>query len=161
MENNKSSFKLIGVKDLSSDLVINYKIDDPDLIAPEKIEIGDWIDLRADRRYELKNNEAALISLGIAMKIPDGYEAILAPRSSTYKHWGLTMTDSFGVMDNSFSGNNDIWLFPALAHKDTVIEKNDRICQFRIQKKMPKVILNRVTNLDGEDRGGIGTTGTN
>jgi dUTP pyrophosphatase len=161
MENNKSSFKLIGVKDLSSDLVINYKIDDPDLIAPEKIEIGDWIDLRADRRYELKNNEAALISLGIAMKIPDGYEAILAPRSSTYKHWGLTMTDSFGVMDNSFSGNNDIWLFPALAHRDTVIEKNDRICQFRIQKKMPKVILNRVTNLDGEDRGGIGTTGTN
>lgn len=161
MENNKSSFKLIGVKDLSSDLVINYKIDDPDLIAPEKIEIGDWIDLRADRRYELKNNEAALISLGIAMKIPDGYEAILAPRSSTYKHWGLTMTDSFGVMDNSFSGNNDIWLFPALAHRDTVIEKNDRICQFRIQKKMPKVILNRVTNLDGADRGGIGTTGTN
>ena len=161
MENNKSSFKLIGVKDLSSDLVINYKIDDPDLIAPEKIEIGDWIDLRADRRYELKNNEATLISLGIAMKIPDGYEAILAPRSSTYKHWGLTMTDSFGVMDNSFSGNNDIWLFPALAHRDTVIEKNDRICQFRIQKKMPKVILNRVTNLDGEDRGGIGTTGTN
>ena len=161
MENNKSSFKLIGVKDLSSDLVINYKIDDPDLIAPEKIEIGDWIDLRADRRYELKNNEAALISLGIAMKIPDGYEAILAPRSSTYKHWGLTMTDSFGVMDNSFSGNNDIWLFPALAHRDTVIEKNDRICQFRIQKKMPKVILNRVTNLDGEDRGGFGTTGTN
>ena len=161
MENNKSSFKLIGVKDLSSDLVINYKIDDPDLIAPEKIEIGDWIDLRADRRYELKNNEAALISLGIAMKIPDGYEAILAPRSSTYKHWGLTMTDSFGVMDNSFSGNNDIWLFPALAHRDTVIEKNDRICQFRIQKKMPKVILNRVTKLDGEDRGGIGTTGTN
>lgn len=161
MENNKSSFKLIGVKDLSSDLVINYKIDDPDLIAPEKIEIGDWIDLRADRRYELKNNEAALISLGIAMKIPDGYEAILAPRSSTYKHWGLTMTDSIGVMDNSFSGNNDIWLFPALAHRDTVIEKNDRICQFRIQKKMPKVILNRVTNLDGEDRGGIGTTGTN
>lgn len=161
MENNKSSFKLIGVKDLSSDLVINYKIDDPDLIAPEKIEIGDWIDLRADRRYELKNNEATLISLGIAMKIPDGYEAILAPRSSTYKHWGLTMTDSFGVMDNSFSGNNDIWLFPALAHRDTVIEKNDRICQFRIQKKMPKVILNRVTNLDGEDRGGFGTTGTN
>src|SRR5574343_97113 len=161
MENNKSSFKLIDVKDLSSDLVINYKIDDPDLIAPEKIDLGDWIDLRADRRYELKNNESALISLGIAMKIPDGYEAILAPRSSTYKHWGLTMTDSFGVMDNSFSGNNDIWLFPALAHRDTVIEKNDRICQFRIQKKMPKVILNRVTNLDGADRGGIGTTGTN
>jgi dUTP pyrophosphatase len=160
MDNTKSSFKLVGVKDLTSDLVINYKIDDPDLIAPEKIEIGDWIDLRADRRYELKNNESALISLGIAMKIPDGYEAILAPRSSTYKHWGLTMTDSFGVMDNSFSGNNDIWLFPALAHRDTVIEKNDRICQFRIQKKMPKVVLNRVTNLDGEDRGGIGSTGT-
>ena len=95
------------------------------------------------------------------MKLPDGYEAHLAPRSSTFKTWGIIQTNSIGVVDNSYSGNNDIWKMPVYATRDTVINVNDRICQFRIMSKMPVVDVEEVDNLEGPDRGGFGSTGTN
>lgn len=95
------------------------------------------------------------------MKLPDGYEAHLAPRSSTFKTWGIIQTNSIGVVDNSYSGNNDIWKMPVYATRDTVINVNDRICQFRIMLKMPVVDVEEVDNLEGPDRGGFGSTGTN
>ena len=98
----------------------------------KKIDKGDWIDLRAAEKVELKQGEFALISLGVSMKLPDGYEAHLAPRSSTFKTWGIIQTNSIGVVDNSYSGNNDIWKMPAYATRNTVINVHDRICQFRI-----------------------------
>ena len=87
------------------------------------------------------------------MKLPDGYEAHVVPRSSTYKN--------FGVIDNSYCGDNDIWKFPAIAVRDTTIHKNDRICQFRILRKQPDLELKTVSYLDGENRGGFGSTGRN
>ena len=127
----------------------------------KKIDKGDWIDLRAAEKVELKQGDFALISLGVSMKLPDGYEAHLAPRSSTFKTWGIIQTNSIGVVDNSYSGNNDIWKMPVYATRDTVINVNDRICQFRIMSKMPVVDVEEVDNLEGPDRGGFGSTGTN
>lgn len=122
---------------------------------------SDWIDLRAAERIELKQGEFKLIPLGVAMQLPKGYEAHIVPRSSTYKNFGIIQTNHTGIVDESYSGPNDWWYMPAYALRDTVIEKNDRICQFRIQKHQPEVIFEEVDALTGQDRGGIGSTGKN
>lgn len=124
------------------------------------IQYGDWIDLRAAEHVEMKTGDFKIISLGVSMKIPDGYEAHLAPRSSTFKKWGILMTNSVGVIDNSYSGDNDVWGFAALAMRDTVIEAGDRIAQFRIMKKMEPVAFVEVDHMEDADRGGFGSTGT-
>lgn len=139
---------------------INIKyFTDIDKITP--LSLGDWIDLRAAEDVDMKTGEFKLIPLGIAMKLPDGYEAHLAPRSSTFKKWGIIQTNSVGVIDNSYSGNDDQWMMPAYATRDTHIDKNDRICQFRIMPRMCCVCFNEVNHLDGDNRGGFGSTGTN
>lgn len=121
---------------------------------------SDWYDLRAAETVEMKAGDYKLISLGVSMKLPEGYEAHVVPRSSTFKNFGVLQTNSFGVIDNSYSGTNDIWRFPALAMRDTVIHEGDRICQFRIMKKQPQIEFVEVNELDEIDRGGIGSTGT-
>ena len=121
---------------------------------------SDWYDLRAAETVEMKAGDYKLISLGVSMKLPEGYEAHVVPRSSTFKNFGVLQTNSFGVIDNSYSGTNDIWRFPALAMRDTVIHEGDRICQFRIVKKQPQIEFVEVNELDEMDRGGIGSTGT-
>ena len=100
-----------------------------------------------------------MISLGISVKMPDGWEAYIAPRSSTFKTWGIIQTNSIGIVDNSYSGNNDIWKMPVYATRDTVINVNDRICQFRIINNQPKIEFEEVEHLEGVDRGGFGSTG--
>lgn len=120
---------------------------------------SDWYDLRAAETVEMKIGDYKLISLGISMKLPEGYEAHIVPRSSTFKNFGILQTNSYGVIDNSYSGTNDIWRFPALAMRDTVIHEGDRICQFRIEKKQPAVEFIEVNELDDTDRGGFGSTG--
>lgn len=140
---------------------IKIKYHNPDLIKIEKIDIGDWIDLRAAEDVKLKAGEFKLINLGISMKLPEGYEAHVVPRSSTFKTWGVLQTNSMGIIDNSYSGTNDIWRFPAYAIRDTEIKVNDRLCQFRIVKKQPKVEFIEVDKLDDTDRGGFGSTGVN
>lgn len=124
-----------------------------------KINKGDWIDLRSAETVTLKAGEFKLISLGVSMKLPEGYEAHIVPRSSTYKNFGVIQTNHMGVVDNSYSGTNDVWKFPAKAERDTVIYENDRICQFRIVEKMPPVVFDEVDTLDDVDRGGFGSTG--
>ena len=130
-----------------------------DIHPLEKLDKGDWIDLRVAEDVELKAGEFKLISLGVSMRLPEGYEAHIVPRSSTFKHWGVIQTNHMGVIDNSYSGDNDIWMFPALATRDVLIEKNSRICQFRIQKKMEDVNLVTVDKLDDVNRGGFGSSG--
>ena len=130
-----------------------------DIYPLEKTEKGDWIDLRAAEDVELKAGESKCISLGVSMKLPDGYEALIIPRSSTFKHWGIIQTNHIGLIDNSYCGDGDIWMFPALATRDVLIEKNSRICQFRIQKKMETPQFTRVYVLDSECRGGFGSSG--
>lgn len=120
---------------------------------------GDWCDLRAAEDVEFKAGEYKLISLGVSMQLPPGYEALVIPRSSTFKHWGLLQTNSCGLIDNSYCGENDIWMFPALATRDIVVEKNSRICQFRIQKKMNNVHFETVQALNNVNRKGFGSSG--
>lgn len=127
----------------------------------EKISVGDWIDLRCAKEISLKAGEFALIPLGVAMQLPNGYEALVVPRSSTFKHFGIIQTNSMGVIDESYCGDNDQWHFPAYALRDTVIHVNDRICQFRIIKHQPEIEFQEVDILGNLDRGGIGSTGKN
>lgn len=122
---------------------------------------SDWIDLRAAERVELKAGDFHLIRLGVAMELPRGYEAHVVPRSSTFKTWGLLQTNSMGVIDGSYCGDNDEWRVPVYATRDTVVEVGDRICQFRIMKNQPEITFEEVAHLGGEDRGGFGTTGSN
>ena len=101
---------------------------------------SDWIDLRAAKEMELKAGQYAMIPLGVAMKLPEGYEAHIVPRSSTYKNYGLIQTNHMGVVDESYCGDNDQWHMPVFALRDTVIHVNDRICQFRIMEHQPKIV---------------------
>ena len=120
---------------------------------------SDWIDLRAAKEVELKKGEFALIPLGVAMELPAGYEAHVVPRSSTFKNFGVIQTNSMGVIDETYCGDNDQWFFPAYALRDTVIHVNDRICQFRIVEHQPAVTFEPVERLADQDRGGLGSTG--
>ena len=138
---------------------IKIKYHNKNIKKIKKISMGDWIDLRSAETVELKAGEFKLISLGISMQLPNDYEAHIVPRSSTFKNFGIIQTNHCGIIDNSYSGSNDIWMFPAYALRDTVINENDRICQFRIMKKMPNVKFIEVDILNEVDRGGFGSTG--
>lgn len=121
--------------------------------------VSDWIDLRAASEVSLKKGEFALIPLGVAMKLPKGYEAHVVPRSSTFKNFGIIQTNHMGVIDESYCGDNDQWFMPALAVRDTQIHINDRICQFRIMKHQPTISFEETDHLADKDRGGFGSTG--
>ena len=138
---------------------IKIKYFDKEIDKIEKINKGDLIDLRAAETAEMKKGDFKLIKLGVGMKLPDGYKANMYPRSSTYKNFGIIQANSVGQIDNSYSGDSDEWRFPAIALRDTVIHKNDRICQFEIQKIQPEITFEEVEHLDEESRGGIGSTG--
>lgn len=120
---------------------------------------GEWYDLRAANDISLKMGEYRRIPLGIAVKLPVGFEAILAARSSTYERWGIIPVNAIGIIDNGYSGDNDEWQFPVLAMRDTTIFKNDRICQFRIIRSQPDCRVKYVDHLDEQNRGGFGSTG--
>ena len=120
---------------------------------------SDWVDLRAAKEVALKKGEFALIPLGVGMELPNGYEAHVIPRSSTYKNFGILQANSYGLVDESYCGDHDEWFFPALAVRDTVIHVNDRICQFRIMKHQPEIVFEETDTLSAEDRGGFGSTG--
>lgn len=138
---------------------IKIKYFDNEIDKLEKISKGDLIDLRAAETVEIKAGDFKLIRLGVGMKLPKGYKANIYPRSSTYKNFGIILANSVGQIDNSYSGDNDEWRFPAIALRDTVIHKNDRICQFEIQKIQPEIRFEEVSSLGNIDRGGIGSTG--
>lgn len=120
---------------------------------------SDWYDLRAAEDIEMKAGDFKLIKLGVAIELPKGYEAIVAPRSSTFKNYGIIQANSIGVIDETYCGDNDQWMLPAIALRDTVIHKNDRICQFRIVEHQPTHTIKTVEHLTNADRGGIGSTG--
>lgn len=125
-----------------------------------KIKQGDWIDLRADSDHKLGFLEFRIIKLGFCMEMPNGYEAHIEMRSSTFKEWGIVKAGS-GIIDNSFKGDNDVWGFPVLCLRSggTEIKKGDRICQFRIVTNQPELQVIEVEELGNQDRGGWGSTG--
>lgn len=143
-----------------TELTIDIKYFEPGLEPIQKISKGDWIDLRAAERVELKAGEYRLIRLGVGMILPDGYEAHILPRSSTPSKFGIMIANSMGVIDNSYSGDGDEWKCPAYAIRDTVIEKGDRIAQFRVMENQPRLTFEKVSHLKDKNRGGIGSTGT-
>ena len=122
---------------------------------------GEWYDLRCAKDMYLIAGDLAYIPLGVAIELPDGYEAIVAPRSSAAKKFGIIQANSLGVIDHAYCGDNDEWMMPVYAIRNTTIHKNDRICQFRIQKIQPEADIVYVSKLGNKDRNGIGSTGTN
>lgn len=126
-----------------------------------RVTNGDWIDLRAAEDVVMKKGELRLIPLGVGMILPDGYEAWVLPRSSTPRRFGIISANSMGIIDNSYNGNDDQWGFMAYAIRDTVIHKDDRICQFRVIRNQPRLWFKAVTCLKEISRGGFGSTGRN
>ena len=150
---------------------------------PEFIPKGDWVDLRAAEtvkfeapHYPPRGRKAIfdskIVKLGVAMKLPKGYEAVVLPRSGLFKSHPVMVRNSQGVIDNSYSGNNDEWGLPLIALGDTTIDKGERVCQFRIQLSQKATMWQKikwlfsssvkiewVDTLDGGDRGGFGSTG--
>jgi len=146
------------ILEIPQSILIKYL--DSNMPKIEKTDKGDWIDLRTAEDIEMKSGEFKLIPLGVAMQLPSDMEAHVVPRSSTFKNFGIIQTNSMGVIDESYCGDNDWWFFPALAMRDTVIPKYSRICQFRTEWKMDSVEIIEVEEMENEDRGGHGSTGT-
>ena len=133
------------------------------------IEKGNWCDLYANKDMFIPEREKMMIPLGVAMQLPEGYEAHVVPRSSTFKTWGIIQTNHIGIIDNSYCGDNDQWFYPAycLEPKNfidnqygTLIRKGDKIAQFRIIEVQPKLEFEKVESLGNKDRGGFGSTGS-
>lgn len=139
--------------------MIKVRYLDGEIQRLKQIEKGDWIDLRSRINIHLDSFQFAMIPLGVAMELPEGYEAIIAPRSSTFKRYGLIQTNGIGIVDNSYCGNNDEWMLPVYAIRDTYIQKGDRIAQFRILKSQGILDIKEVNQLQGKDRVGFGSTG--
>lgn len=140
---------------------ITIKYFDGEIEKVKKIAQGDWIDLRSRINLDAKAGEYREIPLGVAMILPEGYEAIVAPRSSSLKKFGFIQTNSIGVIDESYSGDLDEWKLPVYFLHDGTIKKGDRICQFRIEKKMTEIHFKTANTFNRASRGGLGTTGTN
>ena len=137
---------------------IRYLSDRIEKLQPPS-DSANWVDLRAAEDVALKAGEYRLIRLGVAMKLPEGYEAHVVPRSSTYKNFGIIQANHHGVIDNSYCGDNDEWMVPVIALRNTEIHVNDRICQFRIERRQPDIVFEEVPHLEDSDRGGFGSTG--
>lgn len=162
---------------------------------PEIIEKGDWIDLTTAEDTTLKgpyskalkrktvNGEvveryrdveftSTLISLGICMQLPKGYEAYIVPRSSTYKKWGIIQANHIGIIDSTYCGDMDEWKMSVIAMQKTSIPKGKKIAQFRIQLSQKatiwqrikwlfstKIKFQKVDSLNNPSREGFGSTG--
>lgn len=165
---------------------IKIKYFNEDYPRLEKIQQGDWIDLRVDslvngvwyteqfdeivedgkvfkpspvESFRYYEGDIIKFGLGVAMELPEGYEAHVAPRSSTRRKFGLVQTNSIGIIDNSYNGDGDEWMAEFVAVEDGIIERFDRVCQFRIVENQPDIEMVEVDKLDNEDRGGYGSTG--
>jgi dUTP pyrophosphatase len=139
-------------------LEILIKYFDPNMPRIEKLEIGNWIDLRSRDEVFLKSGIYSMVDLGVAMKLPEGYEAIIAPRSSSFKNWGALQVNGLGIIDEKYCGDDDVWKWAVYPTRDCLIEKYSRVCQFRIQEKQPEIVFSEVFAL-GLSRGGFGSTG--
>ena len=141
---------------------INIKYLDPQYPRIKKVgdKKSDWIDLRCRKRMRLIQGCHYLIPLGVVMKLPEGYEAVIAPRSSAFKNWGILQTNSIGVIDEMYCGDDDEWMMSVYATRDAIIEKYERVCQFRLFEHQPEINFEEVETLGSESRGGFGSTGT-
>ena len=152
---------------------VKIKYSNQDTPRLQEIKQGDCIDLYIDSIDEI-TNEYFKVSFGVAMKLPKGYIAKIYPRSSTYKRFHLLLSNSVGIIDNSYSGDNDVWrgIFIRTNKKTKLPGKGDRIAQFEIVPSMKmktwrKLVhllsssfnFKEVDHLDSKSRGGFGSTG--
>ena len=143
-----------------AEIFIKYKFPETAVpLAPIDGTKSDWIDLRSALDYDLRKGDFKLIDLGVAMAIPEGYEAHIAPRGSTFKNFGLIQTNSVGIVDNSYRGPEDWWFMPVYATRDVHISAGDRICQFRIMRTQPYINFTPSTLEGNANRGSHGSTG--
>lgn len=162
MEENKVTKTVINTDNITLDGIpirVLYHSDTYALEYKGGEEKSNWIDLRAAEDVELKAGDFKYVSLGVSIELPQGYEAYLVPRSSTFKNYGVIQTNGVGIIDTSYCGDEDIWRMPVYATRDTVIKKNDRIAQFRIMERQPKVVFMPTYSLGNESRGGFGSSG--
>lgn len=138
---------------------IKIKYHNPNMTKIEFMDNGNFVDLRSAERVELKTGDFKLIDLGISIKLPDGYWGQVVPRSSLFKNHGVIETNGFGVIDTSYCGEEDHWMLPVYATRDTVIDFDERICQFRIVRDN-RFYVEEVDMMEDESRGGFGSTGT-
>jgi len=147
-------------QDKEANIIVRYHDDEygyrPRLIKKPE---GDWIDLYTAERCTLKQGQYGVISLGISIRLPDGYEAIIAPRSSTFTRYHVMMVNSIGIIDNAYHGDSDIWRCPVLAFEDTAISKDTCICQFRVLRNQPSIKFQEVGELYERNRNGFGNIG--
>ena len=143
----------------STHTTIKLRVRDNSVNPINRIVIGDWIDLESNTKVSYKAGDTVVIDFGVAMELPKGYEAHLLPRSSTFQNTGLLLTNSMGVIDNSFCGDNDFWGAKFYATKKGSVEKGQRLCHFRIMKNQPELHFKEVMSLGNADRGGYGSTG--
>ena len=147
-----------------SNPTLKVKFFSPDLYPDglQKIDgnKSDWIDLRCAETVELKKGQLFYVPLGVAIQLPKGFEAFVLPRSSTAKKFLVLQSNSIGLIDETYNGDNDQWCMPVYAIEDTKIEKGERICQFRIIEHQPELNIEVVEHLGNADRGGLGSTGT-
>lgn len=146
---------------------------DKTVTLPQIIDRGEWIDLRASGDIDIKRGDIGKIPLGVAIKIPKGYELHILPRSSTPLNFKVLLANSEGIGDYTFSGNKDEYQFIFYAIRSTKIKHNSRICQFKIELSQKATVWQKlkwlfsngveiieVDNLSDVNRGGIGSTGT-
>lgn len=133
-----------------------------DITPLQQIKLGDAIDVRAAEDVDLLFMQSKKVSLGFSCKLPDEYLAILSARSSLFDKHGTILANGIGIIDNTYCGDNDIWMMNLIALRTNVhIDKNERIGQFILIKRMPSIEFPAVTMLGNPDRGGFGSTGTN
>ena len=157
IENNPSVLKGLFDSFFNATIIkINYHNSPYTL---QMTDIGDWCDLYLAEDITLKKDDFKYLSMGVSMELPDKYEAIMAPRSSTFAKWGILQTNGIGVIDNSYNGDDDIWMMPCYATRDVEIPAGTRLCQFRIQEKQPSLKFAAVKSLGNDARGGLGSTG--
>lgn len=140
-------------------LKIKVKYHNAQMYSIKKIKQGDWIDLVTSETIEIKKGEFKLIPLGVSVELPRGYEAYIVPRSSTFKNHKIIQTNGIGIIDESYQGDEDQWMMPVYAFEDTIILQNERVCQFRIMKKMDSIEFITVDRLNNDNRNGFGSTG--
>lgn len=139
--------------------VIKLKCREGSEVEIKELSVGDWIDLESNTKVSYKAGDTVVIDFGVAMELPEGYEAHLLPRSSTFQNTGLLLTNSMGIIDNSYCGDNDYWGAKFYATKSGKIDKGQRLCQFRIMENQPNINFKVVEHLGNKDRGGYGSTG--
>ena len=141
---------------------VKIKYFSPDYPKLEYIEgKSDWIDLRSNKTIVIKKGEHCLIPLGVAIQLPKGYEALVAPRSSSFKKWGIIQTNTPGIIDETYCGPNDQWFMSVYATRTVKIDRFDRVCQFRILEHQPTLLFEESDLTGNTSRGGHGSTGSN